>query len=410
MGAAPAVYGSRPGKRRRAPQARKRVNVKRRFIVSFLLACVALWTACVLHARQGVPGTPYDLEVTPWEEAAALFRTDPRWLGGDGATSVDLGNDRTLWLFGDSLVDLQGSGSRRNACLVRNTVAVQEGRLSAPAKMTFYWKVLGNRPRPFFAGENGDWFWPGSGSRVGTGLVVFLVRVRLSDNPLGFEAAGWKAVFVPNADAEPTLWAQRKVFDEPGSRVLVGSACCLVTDGYLYAFGSDVAGGRAYAARWPVSRAAVGDLSAPEWWMGPGIGWTSAPRRTRGPAPVFTGAQSEFSIHFVPDLKGYLAVQTISMTDRRVGVRYAPAIDRAWSDPAGVYAPPECADRTLFVYAAKAHTAFDGTWGAITYAVNTLDESRLLSDMNIYYPRVLKVTLCTAAQDRPGMGNERTDQ
>ena len=31
-------------------------------------------------------------------------RGRPRWLGGDGAYSIDLGGDRTLWLFGDSFI------------------------------------------------------------------------------------------------------------------------------------------------------------------------------------------------------------------------------------------------------------------------------------------------------------------
>jgi hypothetical protein len=39
----------------------------------------------------------------PWPEADALFRGDAHWVGGDGCYSIDLGDGRVLWTFGDSV-------------------------------------------------------------------------------------------------------------------------------------------------------------------------------------------------------------------------------------------------------------------------------------------------------------------
>jgi hypothetical protein len=144
------------------------------FTMVFFVACAVLVCSPVAALAQGpIPGTPSGLSVEPWEEAGRLFRSDPHWLGGDGASSVDLGAGRILWLFGDSLVDTAGTGLRSRACLVRNSVAVQTGKRPGDATMEFFWKVLGNRPRSFFREEGGKWFWPGSGVRIGDRLIVF---------------------------------------------------------------------------------------------------------------------------------------------------------------------------------------------------------------------------------------------
>ncbi len=38
-----------------------------------------------------------------------LFRQDPRWLGTASTASVDVGDDRTLWLFGESFISTNGT-------------------------------------------------------------------------------------------------------------------------------------------------------------------------------------------------------------------------------------------------------------------------------------------------------------
>lgn len=366
-------------------------------ILRRLIVVAVFWT-CVYPSSFGSAaqiggGIGPELVLEKWDEASALFRTDPHWLGGDGASSVDLGSDRILWLFGDSLIDTSPSSSRAKACLVRNSVAIQKGRRPEAASMRFFWKVLGNRPRSFFAEEGDCWFWPGSGARVADTLIVFLVRVRRADNPLGFVPDGWKAVRVPNVDDEPSLWAQITSARHPGAPIALGSACTIVMDGYVYAIGSDREGLRAYAARWPVARAASGDLTNPEWWMGPQRAWVQAKRPTEKPVPLFAGAASEFSITFIPDLRGYVAFQTMSLADPCVAVRFSPALEQGWSDPACVYHTLEAKDGALLVYAAKAHTVFEGVLCAVTYVVNTLDITRLLEDTGIYYPVVLKCRL-----------------
>lgn len=74
-----------------------------------------------------------------WPEADLLFQRDQYWVGGDGAYSVDLGEGRVLWLFGDSWIDPRGMGSREGATMVSNSLALQNGYDPSQATAEFYW-------------------------------------------------------------------------------------------------------------------------------------------------------------------------------------------------------------------------------------------------------------------------------
>jgi hypothetical protein len=58
-------------------------------------------------------------------------------VGGDGASSVDLGDGRILWLFGDSWIDPAGPGVRQGARMVSNSVAIQPDSSGVPRQPLF---------------------------------------------------------------------------------------------------------------------------------------------------------------------------------------------------------------------------------------------------------------------------------
>jgi len=98
----------------------------------------------------------------------------------------------------------------------------------------------------------------------------------------------------------------------------------------------------------------------------------------------------EFTVHYEPRIKGYLQVQTLSLLDSCLAVRSSASLAGPWSEPTCIYQPPEKNSPGLLLYAGKAQKAFIGADLAFTYAVNTTDKDRILDDMGIYYPKVLK--------------------
>ena len=360
-----------------------------------VIACVcAFLCACSdMGARYREPALN-GIGAQRWEEAERLFRGDDRWLGGDGAYSVDLGGARVLWLFGDSFIGRGYSRDRRGALIVRNSVAIQRGYNPAKASVAFYWSISDSRPDAFFPSTGPHWYWPGSGVMVEGRLLVFLMEIRQAGNELGFEAAGWAAVLVDNPAAEPNRWKIRRL-ETPGNKfgVILGSAGSLVHEGYVYAFGTHDETHDAYLARWKLSDAAHGNLARPQWWVGRG-GWVEQSRLLAPPEPVFAGAQMEFSVHYEPALDLFLVIQTGSIADGCLAYRTAPSITGPWSEKTSFYCPDNQGrdERQLF-YAGKAHPRLEGADLVCTYAVNSLDERRLRESHDLYYPVFVRVTL-----------------
>jgi hypothetical protein len=86
------------------------------------------------------------IRAQPWSAADALFRTNRKWLGADGAYSIDLGDGRVLWLFGDTFISTSFLNTRRIAKMVRNSVGIQSGYDPSAASMVFTWRKEGGQP------------------------------------------------------------------------------------------------------------------------------------------------------------------------------------------------------------------------------------------------------------------------
>ncbi len=367
-------------------------TIKNAVPVLLAAALVLAWWGCTSLCPEKLKALqePF-IAARPWPEADRLFRSDLCWLGGDGAYSVDLGKKRVLWLFGDSLIDSAGSGDRRNAVVVRNSIAIQQGYDPTTSGITFYWGTTKQGADAYFRCDNGSWFWPGSGIRVEDILMVFLIRIHPASNELGFEPADTVGFSVKNPDSSPEKWEIATLrIPKNNFGIIIGSAA-LCMDDYLYAFGTDATNGEAYLVRWPVSDAEEGDLSAMSWWSGDS--WCSHDRVEERPGVLFPGAQMEYTVHYESSWCLFVQVQTGGFTDRRLAFRTAPKITGPWSDQKPFYTPAEDMDKDLLVYAGKAHHVLEGSEMIVTYAVNSLDMDMLVSDKALYYPVFVRGSL-----------------
>lgn len=216
------------------------------------------------------PVTVPCFDAEPWPEADQLFHRDPHWVGGDGASSVDLGDGRILWLFGDSWIDPAGTSARQGGHMVSNSVAIQTGKDPRDASIQFYWGRASDRsPAAFIPDQTDERYWFGNGVVVADRLILFLNRVRRTNSGLGFESVGWTAWMVDNPEVEPSSWHMHQLETPTNPMgVLVGFATVLQMGKHVYAFGSadPVQSHPIYAVRWPTEQVRNGNLALPEWW------------------------------------------------------------------------------------------------------------------------------------------------
>lgn len=334
-----------------------------------------------------------------YPEADPLFRADPRWLGGDGALSVPLDDERALWLFGDSFVATSDASDRRESEMVRNTIAIQTGRDPRTASMSFHWRTdPDGSPAPFFADRGERWFWPGHGVRVDGGpLVLFLMGVRAAEGGLGFEEAGYRVVIIDDPDVDPGAWEPRWVVPtelaaDPDASV--GTA--VVREGeYLVAL-VNALGARhvGWLARFRTTDLVAG-VAEPEWWTDDG--WASGTSLgDSAPATVLPDAGPEASLHRDPSGTWvHLMSRGFGGTDLMVST--APALTGPWSSPMRAFTPPESSGPDPFVYAGKAHPWLDADGGLlVTYATNSFEFGDLFTEegqRDLYWPRFVRLTL-----------------
>jgi len=332
------------------------------------------------------------IQMEPWPEADALFRADPTWLGSDDAYSIDLGDGRVLWLFGDSFIATGRMNHRIQSEMIRNSVAVQSGYDPSTASMAFYWRTQDGEPRSFFPEEDEVWFWPGHGIVLEGKLLIFLMAIRSSSEGLGFESAGWRTVSVANFEEDPSEWHLRWLETPENPFGLVVSGSVIRLGDTICAFCVQEPDHTIHLVRWPVAQAVDEDLSQPQWWDGEETGWVAQQDLRQRPHPLFSEGQNEFTVHYEPSLDQFLEIQTVGFGQADLGFRLADAPTGEWSSVERFYRPEEYQIPKVMIYAAKAHPHLEGADLVLTYATNSLSFTRLVVNNDLYYPRFLRAS------------------
>lgn len=357
----------------------------------------------ILVALAGCPYCPDDTPALDPQMAREpgldqAFHADPRWLGGDGAYTIDLGDDRTLWLFGDSFIATSPNLVRSESTMVRNSVALMTGADLATASMQFAWRD-GAPPTSFFPEEADHWFWPNDGVRVPGGpLVVFLSEVQASSDGLGFAGAGLRAVRVADPSGPPLTWTLEPTnAHSPVFAPTANVACSTVDGDHLVALFTGDGNHDGYLARWPLTAIASGDLANPEWWTGT---WTAESALATTPKVVIADGATECSLHRDAINGAWVFLWSRGFGDTTIAVRTAPELTGPWSTPVDALKPPESKVDHAFVYAAKAHPTLRGPSGGIlvTFADNSFTFGDLFDAakaQTLYWPHVVEAIFAT---------------
>jgi len=152
--------------------------VCRRYVCGALVGAASLLIA-IGASGESAPTAEPEVRVTAeaWPEADAMFHRDPRWLGGDDAYSIDLGNGRIAWFFGDSFVAPTVEGDRKGCTMVRNSVGLQTGDDPVRADFKCYWREKDGKPVSFISNDDPDYYWPGGGVLNDGKILAFFMRL-----------------------------------------------------------------------------------------------------------------------------------------------------------------------------------------------------------------------------------------
>lgn len=360
---------------------------------------LGLLLLAIIGGAQGCTDFQSDIpEPAPlWPAADSLLQRDDSWVGGDGAYSIDLGNGRVLWTFGDSWVNPDGEGTREDGIMVSNTIGIQHGYDPEAATMSFYWGGMDTgSPTAFLPDEAGLRFWPGHGAMVGGKLILFWMEVSTEEGGIGFAVQNWRANLISNPGDDPSEWQSVRL-DTPRNdrRIIVGSGGVLVHDGYLYAHGAREPGPNhsVFLVRWPEADAAQGELTSNmQWWGGEEAGWLDGPEASANAQPVATDVQTEFTVHHDADASRFQLTHSSGFGQAVIVARYADHITGPWSAPDTLVVPPHNDVENIMIYQGKAHPYLEGGDLVLTYSTNSFDFGDHFRKPWLYYPRFARNT------------------
>jgi hypothetical protein len=381
------------------------------------------WAALSYPHSIGIPDSclsdqTYKAEPVPeWD---ALFNRTSGWTGSDAAYSIPLSgidvpsdseNERTLFSFGDTFIgEVDSNGLRQNSILIRNTLAVLDGKLPDPEHIKFIWNTdTQGQPKEIFQADTpqsnpGDWIWPMDGIVLNDKIYIFGLRLKETNNffdPIGVTLISFS--LDSNYEINDYEHVDTPLFYEEignNSEIILGQAVMPITansgnpnpDGYIYIYGprSGSLAKELIVAR--VLPEDIEDFSKYRYWNGEN--WS--PDITSC-VTITNSISQEFSVSPLGDGRFILVFQVGS----QVAIRFGESPVGPFDFYRVIYKCPEPEENTnIFVYNAKAHPHLSNPDELlISYNVNTLNFDAFIY-ADIYRPRFIKLNLSECDIDR----------
>ncbi|MEK6703712.1 MAG: hypothetical protein AABZ53_15740 [Planctomycetota bacterium] len=384
---------------------------------------LCFWAACTSLASCQAPKFRTQFSQSQPDPAwDAFFTRTSSWNGGDIIHSVDLGDHRTLWLFGDSIFGPIEGGHRvgDRSKMLRAGVAWHSTPKNGEAP-TFD-SVTFAGPKPF-KGANvvswaaptpglfpaGSWYWlMNDGVRIKSPtdhLVLFATAIGPAGNPDGmwdFRRVGGAIIEISNPAAPPDQWkaaqavnplvnADPRHGEPPRAGDNHAVAILPSPDGAsFYLYGVHYATDRSKSLI--VGTANVANLSQPEkWTFFDGSGWRASAAAAK---VIATDVPDEFTIQRVrrSGRDVLVMVQIETFGSRHLIARTALKPEGPWSTGVRIYETPDYG-KSSFVYAAKGHVHLSRPGELlVSYAVNA-DLGRVFNEPSLYRPNFVRVPL-----------------
>ena len=365
-----------------------------------LLGC----TPAATPAASATPGALHTTACTPYtapRDAADVnavvsgFRDQPLARGGDVGADVTLHDGRRLWVFGDTLRQIDGADT-----MVRNSMLLFGGGCAQVLLPAGDGAVIPDR-------GDGIGYWPMSiavSRRDGVDLVgVMSQRVRAADGTFGFENLGAALAVFRVADGElPALVSVTDFGPDSAdtARAAWGAAAWIHSDGYVYLYGTSHPD-RPLVFGWALSAARVrveDVLDQAAWRYWDGGQWQQDPARAVELVPAEGGVSQTLSV-LERDGTWYAVSKRDDFLGKDLVVWSAPGPTGPFTPHATGVSLPSDPDSRTYRYMPLAHPDLPAPAGhvVVSYSRGSDDLARLARDPALYRPRFLTVRLPTAS-------------
>ncbi len=356
-------------------------------VIAFsLLSCTASLRAQEKSANDCTPSFPFK----------------DSWWGADAAYSVPLPDGRSVWIFGDTLYGERRVVEGKDPRMVRNSIGISScGRRGWQVDYVIR-RSEKDQPQDFFQAQHKDtWYWALDGFLYKNDLWVTLLCVRntpkTTSAAFDFETCGTDLARVSGLENDPQKWTVKYFPLVPDGIHTYPSATAVVEGEYVYIFALLESGSRPML----LTRIPLNGLDAPEehlQYLAKNGDWKPG-LKPADAMPIMKHGNTEMTVRYDPASKKWIAIMNYpKLFSDKIVARTALQLTGPWSEGNVVYRIPEMQkgnagyDKDTFCYAAKEHPEFRRPGSLlITYACNTTNVQKLTSDLNIYFPKVVRV-------------------
>ena len=371
----------------------------------FIIFAALLFSSCKKETIQPMPTpTPVTTSV-----CTASFPVSQGWLGADGATSVEISNGKSLWIFGDSFIGTTSAQiARTGAPLIHNTIGISTCSGSGSAGMQYYWgsNSSNSSPTPFFVNAtSGHWYWVADAANVSGSIYITLMDVSSTGGGggFGFQVNGITLAKISNPMASPSSWSvtYNTLTTSPG--FYPGAAMTLDSSGQYLLLYTLYDGGNSSLSPKPVvlTRIPVSGLATPstsiQYLNSSGVWINGMPATLASAKQVMPAGQTEFTVRYHSSLGKWVAVMTNPPAFSNNAVTLtASAPEGPWSSPTSAYSFSEMSQSGVWCYASKDHIDFPSSSSSdlmMTYVCNDTSLASVISNLNIYFPKMVNITI-----------------
>ena len=335
-------------------------------------------------------GTGYSNSISA--KCLPSFPDKDGWYGGDGAYSIKLDQERTLWLFGDTFVSNEPDRKDRMDMnvVLGTTLAISTCSDEDQFAIKYFIKKKNGEFTSWF-GEN-EWLWPQDPFLVNQILYVPLLVIEAVPElkePFQFKVAGHKLAKINNFKAaDPNQWTVTFINLTPGIpqniMALATTSVVFKDHVYYYPFYTSTTGDSVISGNM-LARIPINNLDEPakaiEYFTKEGL-WEKGldPGKAK---MVLSAGVSELSVRYHDEEKKWIAVYlSTGNNGKQLLYQEADRLEGPWTDPeALIESIPEVDpqnprfDKNAFCYAGKEHIEFaQGRNLVVTYVCNSYED------------------------------------